>query len=85
MQGVSNNLTKTDTADRLLTADAFIPAYQQGTSTTAFSLDGSGNLWANGSDLDQYEFEVTAVQGDMDEGNQGDHIRMTGQIVNGAQ
>lgn len=82
---ISNNLTKTDTADRLLTADTFIPAYQQGTSTTAFSFDDSGNLWANGSDLDQYEFEVTAVQGDMDEGNQGYHIRMTGQNVDGAQ
>ena len=82
---ISNNLTKTDPAARLLTADTFIPAYQQGTSTTAFSIDDDGNLWANGSDLDQYEFEVTAVQGDMDEGNQGYHIRMTGLNVDGAQ
>ena len=82
---ISNNLTKTDPGGRLLTADTFIPAYQQGTSTTAFSFDDSGNLWANGSDLDQYEFEVTAVQGDMDEGNQGYHIRMIGKNVEGAQ
>ena len=82
---ISNNLTKTDPAARLLTADTFIPAYQQGTSTTAFSFDDSGNLWANGSDLDQYEFEVTAVQSDMDEGNQGYQIRMIGKNVEGAQ
>ena len=82
---ISNNLTKTDPGGRLLTADTFIPAYQQGTSTTAFSFDDSGNLWANGSDLDQYEFEVTAVQSDMDEGNQGYQIRMIGKNVEGAQ
>ncbi len=82
---ISNNLEKSDTANRLLTADTFIPAYQQGTSTTAFSFDDSGNLWANGSDLGQYEFEVTAVQGDTDEGNQGYQIRMTGRNVDGAQ
>lgn len=82
---ISNNLTKTDTTNRLLTADTFIPAYQQGTSTTVFSFDDDGNLWANSNDLAQYEFEVTAVQGDMDEGNQGYHIRMTGQNVDGAQ
>ena len=82
---ISNNLTKTDPAARLLTADTFIPAYQQGTSTTAFSFDDDGNLWANSNDLEQYEFEVTAVQDDTDEGNQGYHIRMTGQNVDGAQ
>ena len=58
---ISNNLEKSDTASRLLTADTFIPAYQQGTSTTAFSFDDDGNLWANSNDLEQYEFEVTAV------------------------
>lgn len=82
---ISNDLNKTDTADRLLTADTFIPAYRQGTSTTAFSFDDDGNLWANGNDLAQYEFEVTAVQDDMDEGNQGYQIRMIGKNVEGAQ
>lgn len=82
---ISNNLTKTDTTDRLLTADTFIPVNRQGTSTTAFSFDDSGNLWANGNNLDQYEFEVTEVQGDTDEGNQGYQIRMTGKSVDDAQ
>ena len=41
---ISNNLTKTDPGGRLLTADTFIPAYQQGTSTTAFSFDISLGL-----------------------------------------
>lgn len=82
---ISNDLNKIDTADRLLTADTFIPAYRQGTSTTAFGFDDDGSLWANSNDLEQYEFEVTAVQDDTDEGNQGYHIRMTGQSVDGAQ
>ncbi len=82
---ISNNLEKSDTEDRLLTADTFIPVNRQGTSTTAFSFDDSDNLWANGNNLDQYEFEVTAVQGDTDEGNQGYQIRMTGKNVDDAQ
>ncbi len=71
---ISNNLSQSDPADRLLTADLWRPMNQNGTSTTDFVTDQYGTLWNDYNDLSEYEYVITEVSGDMNEGNQGYRI-----------
>lgn len=71
---ISNNLSQSDHADRLLTADLWRPMNQNGTSTTDFVTDQYGTLWNDYNDLSDYEYVITEVSGDMNEGNQGYRI-----------
>lgn len=71
---ISNNLSQSDPADRLLTADLWRPMNQNGTSTTDFVTDQYGTLWNDYNDLSDYEYVITEVSGDMNEGNQGYRI-----------
>lgn len=71
---ISNNLSQSDPADRLLTADLWDPRNQKGTSTTGFATDQYGTLWDVDKDLSDYEYVITEVPGDTNEGNQGYRI-----------
>lgn len=72
---ITNNLEKSDPANRLLTADYEIPENINGTSTTNFSIDENGILWGKDGDLKEYRFVITEVPGAIDEGNQGYTIK----------
>lgn len=62
---ISNNLEKSDPADRLLTADTSIPSNTKGTTTTEFSKDENystnGIIWGNDTNLADYRFIITNI------------------------
>ena len=62
---ISNNLEKSDPADRLLTADTIIPSNTKGTTTTEFSKDENystnGIIWGNDTNLADYRFIITKI------------------------
>ena len=62
---ISNNLEKSDPADRLLTADTIIPSNTKGTTTTEFSKDENystnGIIWGNDTNLADYRFIITNI------------------------
>lgn len=62
---ISNNLERSDPADRLLTADTSVPSNPKGTTTTEFSKDENYStnyiLWGNDTDLADYRFIITKI------------------------
>ena len=62
---ISNNLEKSDPADRLLTADTIIQSNTKGTTTTEFSKDENystnGIIWGNDTNLADYRFIITNI------------------------
>lgn len=72
---ISNNLSKSDPAERLLTADTKVPSNQKGTSTTDFYKDENNILWGGNDALADYRFTVTKLSGVLDIDNQGYTIK----------
>ena len=72
---ISNNLEKSDPADRLLTADTSIPSNTKGTTTTEFSKDENYStnriIWGDDTDLADYRYVITKLDNTYDGENQG--------------